>query len=104
MHDIDLREMTFEELAALEKDVAKAKKTYTDRKKKEALAAAEAAAREHGFSLAELSNGAKAKPVSVPKYQHPENPSLTWTGRGRKPNWFTEAIESGVNESDLLIA
>ncbi|HRD76940.1 MAG TPA: H-NS histone family protein [Hyphomicrobiaceae bacterium] len=25
------------------------------------------------------------------KFQHPDDPSLTWSGRGRKPKWLSEA-------------
>lgn len=28
-------------------------------------------------------------------YAHPENPSLTWSGKGRKPNWLKELIDAG---------
>ncbi|SIS72199.1 DNA-binding protein H-NS [Roseivivax lentus] len=101
---VDLSKMSLEDLKQLEKDVAKAIKSFEARKKAEAMAAAEAAAKEFGFSLNELSGGTNAKTVSVPKYQHPENPELTWTGRGRKPKWFEEALKAGKSEQDLLIA
>ena len=39
----------------------------------------------------------------VPKYQHPENPSLTWSGRGPKPKWVKEWIASGRPVSDFEI-
>lgn len=73
---------------------------------KEALAAAEAAAREMGFTLAELTGipGKKTKAVSPPKYQHPENSEQTWTGRGRQPDWMKDALESGQSKDDFLIS
>ena len=37
------------------------------------------------------------------KYRHSENPALTWSGRGRKPQWFVEALEAGKTASDLAI-
>ncbi|WP_424179079.1 H-NS family nucleoid-associated regulatory protein [Yoonia sp. TsM2_T14_4] len=40
----------------------------------------------------------------APKYQHPENSSLTWSGRGRKPQWFHEALASGKTPEDLAVA
>ncbi|MBO9468145.1 H-NS histone family protein [Tropicibacter sp. R15_0] len=39
----------------------------------------------------------------APKYRHPENPALTWSGRGRKPKWFVEALEQGKTPEDLAI-
>lgn len=29
------------------------------------------------------------------KYENPDNPSQTWTGQGREPNWYKEWISSG---------
>lgn len=104
MADIDLEGLTLEELKRLEKDVAKAIKTFETRKKNEARAAAEAVLREMGFTLSDIAGDVKiSKTVSAAKYQHPENPEMTWTGRGRKPSWFIEAIENGKTEEDLLI-
>lgn len=40
------------------------------------------------------------KPERV-KYRHPENPELTWSGRGREPKWLAEAREV-FDENDLL--
>src|SRR6056297_1670965 len=103
--NIDLESLSREELAQLRKDIDKAIKTYEDRQRKEALAAAEAAAREKGFSLAQLTGGAVKKPngANPPKYRHPENPELTWSGRGRQPAWYKELIEAGHPTDDLLI-
>lgn len=103
MQNLDLSELPLDELKSLEKDVAKAIKNFEARQKPAALAAAEAVAKEMGFSLTELTGGGKTKAASVPKYRHPENPELTWTGRGRKPAWFVEALARGTSADDLLI-
>ncbi|MDZ7709485.1 MAG: H-NS histone family protein [Roseovarius sp.] len=39
----------------------------------------------------------------MPKYRHPENPTLTWTGMGRKPGWFIEALDAGMSKEDLKV-
>lgn len=41
------------------------------------------------------------KPERV-KYRHPDNPSLTWSGRGREPKWLEEARNDGYEEESLL--
>ena len=59
-----------------------------------------------GYSLADLI-GTEIKPTRAPvpaKYRHPENPSLTWSGRGRKPLWFVAALDSGKTPEDLAIS
>ena len=103
MVDLNLEGLSLSELKKILKDVAKAIFTFEDRKKAEARAKAEALARELGYSLAELV-GTETKTSRAPaaaKYRHPENPALTWSGRGRKPQWFVEALEAGKTASDL---
>lgn len=41
---------------------------------------------------------------STPKYQNPKNPAQTWTGFGRKPNWFIALLNEGKREEELLIS
>ena len=38
-----------------------------------------------------------------PKYRHPDDSSLTWTGRGLKPKWIVGLLENGVTLNDLVI-
>lgn len=105
MTNIDLNAMTLDELKKLQKDVTKAIETYKERQRLEAIAEVEELARRKGFSLSELtqSRKSKAKRASPPKYAHPENPAATWSGRGRRPNWVNEALQSGKTLNDLLI-
>lgn len=35
-------------------------------------------------------------------YVHPQDPNLTWSGRGRHPYWFKDLIRSGVSPDSLL--
>lgn len=105
MADYDLEALSLGELKKMQKDVAKAISTYQDRQKAEARAKVEALARELGYSLAELV-GTETKSSRAPtalKYRHPENPALTWSGRGRKPQWFVEALAAGKTATDLAI-
>ncbi|MBN9890142.1 H-NS family nucleoid-associated regulatory protein [Salipiger abyssi] len=104
MIELDLNAMSREELKALQKDIDKALQSFEARQKAAARAAAEAVAREAGYSLQELLDAPKpGKQSAPPKYRHPENPEVTWSGRGRKPGWFVAALDSGKSEDDLLI-
>ncbi|MCA8883160.1 MAG: H-NS histone family protein [Rhodobacteraceae bacterium] len=106
MAKIDLSKLDLDELKSLQKDVAKAIDQYEAKKRKEALDAVEALAREKGFTLSELTGAAPAKKTKSalpPKYKHPENPALTWSGRGRQPGWIKEGLESGKSLDDFLI-
>ena len=40
-----------------------------------------------------------------PKFRNPDNASQTWSGRGKRPIWFAEALKKkGVTADSLLIA
>ena len=102
---LDLNSLSLKELKDLQSQVAKAISGYEDRRKREALAELEEKAKAMGFSLAELtgaSPGRKRSP-SVAKYANPANKSDTWSGRGRKPRWFSEALAKGKMPEDLAI-
>ena len=94
------------ELKKMQKDVVKAISTSEDRQKAEARTKVEALARDLGYSLAELvgTETRSFRASAAAKYRHPENPALTWSGRGRKPHWFVEALEAGKTASDLAIS
>jgi len=103
---MDLHAMSLEELKQLRKDVEKAIETYEARQLAEARAKLEVMAAEMGVKLEDvmgMTGKGKGKPQGLPKYRHPENPTLTWTGRGRKPDWFKEATEAGMSPDDLKI-
>ncbi|SFY45441.1 DNA-binding protein H-NS [Paracoccus pantotrophus] len=106
MADIDLHALSLAELKQLEKNVAKAIASFEDRRKAcEARAGAEAVAKEHGFSLSDLAHAAPSREgaAPVPQYRHPENPEITWSGRGRKPAWIAEGLEGGKSLEDFAI-
>jgi len=105
MADFNLEAMSLKELRQMQKDLAKAISTYEDRHKSEARSKLEAVAREMGYSFADLI-GDKVKATRAPavaKYRHPENADLTWSGRGRKPQWFADHINAGKDPSDLSV-
>lgn len=109
---LDLNSLSLKELKDLQVSVVRTISEYEDRKRREALSALEALAKENGFSLGELVGGGfprisqtkKSSGASVaPKYCNPHNKADTWSGRGRKPLWFQAALEAGKQPEDLLI-
>lgn len=105
MADFNLEAMSPKELRQLQKDLAKAISTYEDRQKAEARTKLEAIAKEMGYSLAELIS-VEVKTTRAPavaKYRHPENAGITWSGRGRKPQWFSDALASGKTADQMEI-
>lgn len=114
---MDLKLLTRKELTKLKDDIVKALKTVEARERRNARKAAEKAAAAFGFSLAEISDEKKpaakqagkrkkkkpAKAASKPKYRNPANPDQTWSGKGRRPRWYVEAVESGTDPDSMLI-
>ena len=41
--------------------------------------------------------------VEPPRYISPNDPSVTWSGRGPRPAWFEAALRDGFHESELRI-
>ena len=103
MADFDLEALSLGEMQKMQKEIAKAISTFEDRQKAEARAKVEAFARDLGYSLAELV-GTDVKTARAPapaKYRHPENPALSWSGRGPRPQWFVDALAAGTTAGDL---
>ena len=100
-----VEKMSLEELKALKKEVETAIASFQDRKRQEALKAMEAVAREHGMSLEEIIAGTKKrrKAKAAPKYRNPLNAAETWSGKGRQPGWFKDAIKGGKKAEDLAV-
>ncbi|WP_210115072.1 H-NS family nucleoid-associated regulatory protein [Roseovarius aestuariivivens] len=107
---MNLDALSLSELKTLEKDVAKAIDRAEKRERKEALDKLESEAKKLGFTLAELlslksggrkSSGPRSK--AAPKYQHPDDPTVTWTGRGRQPKWIKDGLAAGKSLDDFLI-
>ncbi|WP_151718959.1 H-NS histone family protein [Gemmobacter serpentinus] len=102
---MDLNALSLKELKDLQSQVAKAIASYEDRKKKEAVAELEDRARQMGFTLSELLGTpvTRKRVAATAKYANPENPSETWSGRGRKPRWYEAALNAGRSPEDLAI-
>ncbi|NKX43336.1 H-NS family nucleoid-associated regulatory protein [Roseicyclus persicicus] len=102
----ELGKMSLEELQAHQRDVEAAIKGYEKKRRADALAAAREAAKAHGFVLEDLVGGkpaAKSGTKGAAKYANPADPSQTWTGRGRQPNWVKEALAKGKSLESMAL-
>jgi DNA-binding protein H-NS len=95
-----------EQKAALDRQIAEAQRTSRSK----AIADVRALMAEHGLTAADLvasapvarKVGPKAGGKVAAKYRHPES-GATWTGRGLKPKWLTEALATGKSISDFAL-
>lgn len=42
-------------------------------------------------------------PVVTPKFRNPARPEQTWSGRGKRPRWLIELLDSGMSIRDVQI-
>ena len=103
--NIDLHALSLKDLKDLQSQVVKAIANFEDRRKREVLMELYEIARSKGFSLSELTNVApmRKRSPSTAKYANPANKADTWSGRGRKPRWFSEALAKGHKPEDMAI-
>lgn len=107
MAKVDLSKLDYKELTTLAGDIEKELTKREQDKRKAAIDAVAAAAKEHGFSLQELVGGTgksgSGKSPQPPKYRHPENPEVSWSGRGRQPGWIRDGLAAGKSLEDFAI-
>jgi len=101
---MELSNLSFTDLVALKGKVEVEIKHREQEEKAKARKQIVELAKVHGLSIEEVlgKGGAVRKPVEA-KYQHPDHPELTWTGRGRKPVWVQELLAAGKSLEDLMI-
>jgi DNA-binding protein H-NS len=106
---IDLDKLSPQELDALITAAAEQKRRIQRERISEVRRKLIAMARDEGYSIEELfgegrrSSAAKGRSVP-PKFRNPADAEQTWSGRGKRPRWFTDALEAGKSEQDLLIS
>lgn len=109
MSALDLNAMSLKELRQLQKEVEAAIETFEARQKEAVRRELEELARARGFTLAELAEpppkrARKSRSASPAKYRNPQNPQMTWSGRGRRPDWVNAALNAGATLEQLRIA
>lgn len=107
MTTIDLKTLSDAELDDLEKKVLQAKKEFVVKKRQKMLDQIAIILDENGYTMRDLIDmvpaPTKSKRVVRIKYRCPDDPSLTWTGMGRKPAWIVAALAEGKNLADFAV-
>jgi DNA-binding protein H-NS len=104
---IDLSELSLAELETLAQEVQTELANRREAEKQRVLEQMRELAASIGMTPEELllaQRGGRASlrgaAVAV-KYRHPENPGLTWSGRGKRPQWVTDALAEGKRLEDF---
>lgn len=110
----DLKQLSAKELLELSQEAVALAEAKKDEEKKTLRAAIIQQIHDAGYALDDIFPGAAplksksptklaGKPQAAAKYRHPDNPALTWSGRGRKPNWLAAEEAAGRALSEFLI-
>jgi len=102
---IDLSKLSLQELENLAQDVQAEITNRREAEKQRVLEQMRELAASIGMTPEELLRAQRGGRASMPavaaKYRHPENPSLTWSGRGKRPQWLTDALAEGKSLEDF---
>ncbi len=121
MAKFDLKSLSMQELKSLQNKVEREMAGRDKRQRKDALSAVKEKAKQLGYSLDDLvrakgappAASASAKPKTkpktksrapaAPKYRSNQDPTQTWSGRGRPPRWIKDAQDKGVDIETMRI-
>lgn len=103
----DIAKKSFQELLSLRDAVEAEIKARQSEEKAKAKKQIVELARAFNLSVEDVLSKTKGsqgvrKPVEA-KYRHPQDSSLTWTGRGRKPSWVQALLDQGKSLESLQI-
>ncbi len=109
----NFKKMSDNALNAYKKAIEKELKTrgrQEERRKQRAMEKLLKLAEKEGISVSELraagrksTTRRKTTAKVKPKYRNPQDPSMTWSGRGRKPAWVQTHLDKGGKLEELAI-
>ena len=109
LEEISLDDYSIAELEELINEAKKAIDQQQRQKVRELRKEFKQKASEVGLKIEEVWNYRKRKPrtgsdgrPTPPKYRNPDHPEQTWTGHGRRPQWFIDAEKRHGIEALLI--
>ena len=89
----DLSTLSEQDLEQMNKKIQdERQKRHQERLRRE-IEALKNIAKEKGFLVDEIFVSPQIH--AEPKYRHPEDAGLTWSGKGRRPDWLNDLLKSG---------
>lgn len=92
----ELSKTPLKDLLELQRKLSHAVEERKETERSELLNKINSLASDAGFSLSELlaEKPVKKAPATI-KYRNPNNKDEAWTGKGRKPKWLVDLLETG---------
>ena len=102
---INLQALSFDELKQVARDVEGEMVRRQEEDQERFLREAHEMAERYGVSVDAFLNpvGKERKEKAPAKYQNPNNPRQTWTGKGRQPTWVKELVAKGATLEEMVI-
>jgi DNA-binding protein H-NS len=106
MAKIDLSKLSIDELQALAREIEQEIIGRREADRERVLAQMRELAGSLGMTFEELLKQERGRerarvPGTSVRFRHPENSALTWSGRGKRPQWINEWLASGRTLEDL---
>lgn len=106
---MNLSKLSGQELRQLRRDIDKEIASRRKEEQKQAKRELKEVADKYGFALDELVKGSTSgskgsRESSTVRFRHPDDPSKTWSGRGRKPIWIKDWEAAGHSVDELRAA
>ncbi len=98
----ELGTLSGEDLEKMDENIRKERARRHEERLNTEIAALREIAEERGYLVEEIFSARRVP--AAPKYQHPTNPSQTWSGRGRRPDWLNGLLRAGHDLDGLKLA
>lgn len=102
---VDLSKLSLAELEELRGELEAEIVTRREAERERVLQQVRELAGSVGLSLEDLLRQERGKGTPAARgevrYRHPDDPSLGWSGRGRRPAWVEEQLAAGKTLDDL---
>jgi DNA-binding protein H-NS len=110
--EFDVDSLSFEQLRALQASAEKALEKQKRIKIESLRSEIEKMLAGNGFTVKEVFADLIPEPPATkmglrkpatPKFFNPNDPSVTWSGRGKQPHWFQEHIAAGKSVDEVRL-
>ena len=108
---INLHSMSVDEMWQLHEEISRllsirltSEKRQLEKRLEQLRRDKQVAAPKPSGGMGELARAPRRKyPRVFPKYQNPQEPSETWSGRGKTPRWLVAALKTGHKLEEFAI-
>ncbi|MCX8049102.1 MAG: H-NS histone family protein [Methylohalobius sp.] len=107
--EAQLKQLSFEELRRVIEEAQRALELKQKQKREEVIRQIRELAAQAGLEVeVRVKPKMETKPVRrgaklPPKYRHPNDPALTWSGRGQMPAWLKDLVAQGRDREEFRV-